>query len=250
MDQFYNAAASAIQQSVNANNQWSAEQAQKQMDFQREMSNTAHQREIADLKAAGLNPVLSAKLGGASTPSGAMASGDTSGTSALIDLLQMAMSTANSASVAAARSAGSGAGNSGSAKSESETPVISNDTLKDVARNLPKGLLRTFLLAYSSISEAVGNDGIKIEKGSDAGLSSRYGYLKAQEESDSGSSNGSHQISLPFLSSAKDLVKDLDKIFYLRKPSYSVTYNGDGKSKGSSVWHAGGGSSKRVATLK
>lgn len=76
----------AVAQSVAQNNAWSAEQAQRQMDFQERMSNTAHVREIADLKAAGLNPVLSAKLGGASTPSGSMASGDTSGTSAIISL--------------------------------------------------------------------------------------------------------------------------------------------------------------------
>ena len=90
------------------NNAWSAEQAQKQMDFQREMSNTAHQREIEDLKAAGLNPVLSAKLGGASTPSGAMATGDTSATSARVDMLALSMETANSASLAAAGAVGSG----------------------------------------------------------------------------------------------------------------------------------------------
>lgn len=107
-----------------ANNTFNAGQAKKQMDFQRDMleaansfnsseaekqrqweqmmSGSAHQRELADLRASGLNPILAAN-NGAAVPSGAAASSvspgqgakaeaDTSANMAIASMFNAAMS--------------------------------------------------------------------------------------------------------------------------------------------------------------
>lgn len=54
-------------------NKHNRQEAMHNRNFQERMSGSAYQRTMEDMKAAGLNPILSSKLGGASTPPGAQA---------------------------------------------------------------------------------------------------------------------------------------------------------------------------------
>lgn len=89
---------------ANTINSFNAESAQKQMDFQERMSSTSHQREVADLISAGLNPVLSAN-NGASTPQGSSTSYDSAAQTARVErdtqLKSLKLQLANAKEIAA-----------------------------------------------------------------------------------------------------------------------------------------------------
>lgn len=74
-------------------NQFTADESQKQRDWEVEMQNTAYQRQVVDMQKAGVNPALAMSNGQPSTPSGASAQSVSPSSSGvgMSELLQLMM---------------------------------------------------------------------------------------------------------------------------------------------------------------
>lgn len=126
------------------NNRFNANQAQLQRNWETQMSNTAHQREVADLQASGLNPILSAN-GGATVPTGGTASNanfngaDTTLISALSSILASTLS-ANATMTASAINA----------QAQRDTANISALASRDVAQSNLFGTMYGADLGYDA----------------------------------------------------------------------------------------------------
>jgi len=116
-----------------AANAASAESAAKQMEFQREMSNSAYQRAVADLKAAGINPMLAAMKGGATTPGG---SSYTAQMPQVYDTITPAMQTFNQSQLSSAQS-GQYEAQTGLTNTQVKQVEVATDKIREEIKNIP-----------------------------------------------------------------------------------------------------------------
>ncbi|AXH76088.1 MAG: DNA pilot protein [Microviridae sp.] len=138
-------------QNMRENNQFSAEQARINRDFQERMSNSAYQRAMQDMRLAGLNPILAYQQGGAGTPGGAQGTASSAqgaqfnnamegvghgvtsaakGAGRMLELQQVQAQTANTMSQSQLNKANENLSNANTAKSNQDTATSAAQAAK------------------------------------------------------------------------------------------------------------------------
>uniref|UniRef100_A0AAU8B612 DNA pilot protein n=1 Tax=Dulem virus 128 TaxID=3145605 RepID=A0AAU8B612_9VIRU len=165
---------------------FSAAEAQKNRDWQKMMSDTAHQREVRDLQAAGLNPVLSAMGGnGAAVTSGATASSssgsgqkgevDTSLSHGLVSLLSTMLSAqTNLAQTAMSARSNEAIADKNNAMSELIAQITGQYSLARENLSGQYGLAREDLAGRYGLQKQSMSDTAALQRAQIASAASRY----------------------------------------------------------------------------
>lgn len=164
------------QLSANATNQ---DMAQQQMDFQERMRSTQYQTTVADLKKAGLNPMLAYTNGGAGTPSGAMAHVENAASAGINSALSAATVRANLDKIKAETDAADA-----TAKNQTSQAAVNAVTVPKIVQDTQTSMASANNLAsQSSLNSVLYNKALtEIDKiAADTGLSRTQTDLAQQQ---------------------------------------------------------------------
>lgn len=187
-------------------------EAAKNRDWQERLANSAHQREVADLKKAGLNPVLSAGGQGATTGSGASASSeaagvDTSMVGAIIDMASAQLNSATALQTTAMQTQASIANNIRNNMVALEKHFSSSgDSIVGQARNAVGIFGRLFGLDFDPVTDKLLGAGVSTKSTMNPDGSVSYTYYKNGKQT---ASDGSPYKTKGYYTDPDDLIEDI-----------------------------------------